>query len=316
MVATPGHLLSPGVRLRLQLRQIRKASQRQERALQVSVSPLDLALGLGPAGLQHDQAHAQPPAQGGHLWVQHGPLAHPIGHDRGVVVDHHRLGDAAQPLQAPHDRVQQVRHGLGQAVDHRVGGRVRQGGHPAVRLAGGAVADRDLGAGLPPVPVGELAGQVAGALVAAGRQERRADGGQVLLEDGDPAGVAVTPQALQDDRGRHLGVGVQHRGDGLLVRIQLGASRLSLVARRLLQPQQPDHRGAAHPQPLGDRGLAQPLALEQPVDLCPVAHLVHPFLLPSTPDGSVSPKPNPVWEVSSFRPARGVKFSADVDRTR
>jgi hypothetical protein len=161
--------------------------------------------------------------------------------------------------------------------------------------------------------VGELAGQVAGALVAAGRQERRANGGHVLLQDGDPTGVAVAAQALQDDRGRYLGVAIQHRGDGVLVGVELGASRLPLVARRLLQPQQPDHRRAAHPQPLGDRGLAQALALEQAVDLCPVVHLVHPFLLPSTTDGSVGPQPDLVWEVSSLRPARGVKLSGGVD---
>ena len=52
--------------------------------------------------------------------MQHGPLADPVGHDRGVVVNHHGLGDATQALQAPHDRLQHVRHGLGQAVDHRV----------------------------------------------------------------------------------------------------------------------------------------------------------------------------------------------------
>jgi hypothetical protein len=59
--------------------------------------------------------------------------------------------------------------------------------------------------------------------------------------------------------------------------------------------------------------LLSPLALEQAVDLCPVLHLVHPFLLPSTTNGSVGPEPTLVWEVSSFRPARGVTFPADVD---
>jgi hypothetical protein len=205
MVAAPGHLLGPGVRLRLQVAEVVEAPQRQERGLQVPVGPLDLALGLGLAGLQHDQAHAQLPAQGGHLWMQHGPFAHPVGHDRGVVVDHHGLGDAAKALQAPHDRVQQVRHGLGQAVHHRMRRAVRQGGHPAVRLAGGAIAHRDLGGGLPPVPVGELPRQIGGALVAASRQERRANGGHLLLQDGDPTGVAGAAQLLQNDRGRHLG---------------------------------------------------------------------------------------------------------------
>jgi hypothetical protein len=135
----------------------------------------------------------------------------------------------------------------------------------------------------------------------------------VLLQDSDPTGIPVAAQALQDDRGRRLGVSIQHRGDGVLVGIQLGARRHPLVARRLIEPQQPDHCWAAHPQPPGDRGLAQPLALEEAMDLCPVVHVVHPFLLPSTTDGSVGPEPNLVWEVSSYRPARDVRFSADVD---
>lgn len=103
MVATPGHLLGPGVGLGLQVCQVLEAPQRQERGLQIPVGPLDLALGLRLARLQHHQAHAQLPAQGGHLGMQHGPLADPVGHDRGVIVDHHGLGDTAQALQASQD---------------------------------------------------------------------------------------------------------------------------------------------------------------------------------------------------------------------
>jgi hypothetical protein len=42
-------------------------------------------------------------------------------------------------------------------------------------------------------------------------------------------------------------------------------------------------------------------------------HVVHPFLLPSIVDRRLGRELAPVWEVSRFRPARGVKFSAGVD---
>jgi pimeloyl-ACP methyl ester carboxylesterase len=61
--------------------------------------------------------------------------------------------------------------------------------------------------------------------LAAGRHKRRANGGHVLLQDGDPAGVAIAAQALQDDRGRHLGVAIQHRGECVLVHVELGGTR-------------------------------------------------------------------------------------------
>jgi hypothetical protein len=45
----------------------------------------------------------------------------------------------------------------------------------------------------------------------------------VLLQDRDPAGVAVAAQVLEDHRRRHLGVPVEHLGDRVPVRIELGA---------------------------------------------------------------------------------------------
>ena len=41
----------------------------------------------------------------------------------------------------------------------------------------------------------------------------------------------------------------------------------------------------------------------KPADLCPVVHVVHPFLLPSQLTGGSGRELNPVWEVLSFRPA-------------
>jgi len=107
----------------------------------------------------------------------------------------------------------------------------------------------------------------------------------VLLQEGDASRVPIPAKVLQDDRGGHLGIGVEHRRDGVLVRIELGAGGLPLVARRFGKLEESDHRGAAHAEPLGDRRLSEALPIVEVVDLCPVVHVVHPFLLPSSMTG-------------------------------
>jgi hypothetical protein len=101
VVAPEGHALGPGVMLGLQVVEAGEAAKRQEGALQGAVGPLDLALGLGLARLQHDQAHAQVPAQGRDLRVQDGLASHASGHDPGVVVDHHGLGHPPRRTRQP-----------------------------------------------------------------------------------------------------------------------------------------------------------------------------------------------------------------------
>ena len=51
-----------------------------------------------------------------------------------------------------------------------------------------ALAHRDLQAGVPPIKLGDLPGQIARALEAAGGQEGGSHPGQMILEDGDPPG--------------------------------------------------------------------------------------------------------------------------------
>jgi hypothetical protein len=109
----------------------------------------------------------------------------------------------------------------------------------------------------------------------------------VILEDRDAARVPVFPEVVQDDRRRDPGVGVEHRRDGVLVLVELGAGCLSGVPRWFRELEQPDHRGAADAEPPGDRRLAQVLPFTEAMDLCPVVHAVHPFLLPSPMDGRV-----------------------------
>ena len=237
-----------------------------------------------------------------------------IRHDRGVVVDDHGVGDPAEAAEAPHASVQEVGHGLGVAVHDGVAGGVGKRGHPAVALPGGAVAHGDPRVfRLPPVAVGDLAGEVGGPLVAPRGEERRTDGGEVVLQDRDAAGVPVGSEVVEDDRGRDLGVRVEHRRDGVLVPVELRAGRLPGVPRRLDELEQPDHRGTTHAEPSGDRRLAQVLPFVEAMDLRPVVHVVHPFLLPSMNDGRFGRELLPVWEVSSLRPARGVNSSGGVD---
>jgi integrase len=115
-------------------------------------------------------------------------------------------------------------------------------------------------------------------LVRARREEARADLGQVLFQDRDPARVPRRAQALADDRrpdGRVLG---QHRRDPVGEGVETGTGRDPDVPRRLPQGEQPVDGVAAHAEPSGDRGLGHPLAMEEPMNLGPVLHLVHSFL--------------------------------------
>jgi hypothetical protein len=120
--------------------------------------------------------------------------------------------------------------------------------------------------------VGELAGQVGGALDAPGRQELRADLHQVVLQDRDAARIAEPAQVLEYHGRRHLGVLVQHRRDLLAIGIEQGALGRSPIVRRFGAIEQPRDRVAGHPQTAGDRRLGQVLAVVEPVDLGPILH--------------------------------------------
>jgi hypothetical protein len=76
--------------------------------------------------------------------------------------------------------------------DEHAGYRHRAASSPTRRAGGPRRFPRDPGLlRLPPVAVGELPGQVGGALVGPGRKERRAHRGHVLLQDRDAAGVGA-----------------------------------------------------------------------------------------------------------------------------
>jgi hypothetical protein len=132
---------------------------------------------------------------------------------------------------------------------------------------------------MPPVDLGELAGQVAGALVGRRGHKRRAHPAQMLLEDRQRAGEALPPQPRGDHRRRDLRVLPQHRGDRIAEWVQLGAGPAALVARRLAEPEQPVDGGTAHPQLGRDRSLAHALDVVETVNLGPVVHAIHPWLL-------------------------------------
>ena len=149
--------------------------------------------------------------------------------------------------------------------------------------------------GVPPVELADLAEELGGALLALGRQELGTHLGQVLLQEGDPAPVALPAQVLDDHGGRHLGLGVvvEEGGDRLLALVKHQGCRGPLVGRRARRGPEPSHGVATHLQLLGNvgGGLAR---RHKAADLCPAVHSAHSSLPPvgghrsegpSTPSG-------------------------------
>ena len=95
-------------------------------------------------------------------------------------------------------------------------------------------------------------------------------------------------------------------------RIELRALRRPLVSRRLPQAQQPVDGVAAHAEPSGDGRLRQPLAMEEPMDLGPVLHLMHSFLPRHELRSREGASHVPGW-VLRFRPAGSAQYSGGVD---
>ena len=105
-------------------------------------------------------------------------------------------GTPPRRVEAAPERRHGVGRGLRVRVDHGVRGREGQRRDEAVGAAAGALAHRHVDAGVPPVGLQELAGRVARAPEVAGGLELRAHARQVVLQDGDAAGVT---QALPPD---------------------------------------------------------------------------------------------------------------------
>jgi hypothetical protein len=73
--------------------------------------------------------------------------------------------------------------------------------------------------------------------------------------------------------------------------------------------------GAAHPELGRDRGLAHALDVVETVDLGPVVHAIHPYLLAlDTRSAQGSTVPNTPWGMFRFRPSSGAQDRAAVDR--
>jgi hypothetical protein len=103
------------------------------------------------------------------------------GHDAGIVVEDEGLGHTTETLEAARQGGTQVTDGAAQGEDRGMGARPGQRGHEAEGFPADAPSHRHGCAGVPPVDLADLAGQVRRALVRAGRQEARADPGEVLL---------------------------------------------------------------------------------------------------------------------------------------
>jgi hypothetical protein len=282
-VAGVGHGGRPLIGLGLQVGQATWRPQGQKRGLQVADRAFDLALALGEAGAQDHWPQPQRPIQRGHLVHQPDRPASSAGHDPGVVVADDRLRQPAETLKAADQGRTVLGSGPGQGEHHPHRSRAGQGGYQPERLPSTALADRHPAAGMPPVDLGELAGQVGRALVAGRGHKLRAHPAQVVFEDRERAGEALASQPGGDHRRGDLRVLAQHRGDGVAERVELGAGRASRIPRWFAQPEQPVDGGAAHPKLGGDGRLAQALDVVETVDLGPVVHVIHPCLLALDP---------------------------------
>lgn len=87
----------------------------------------------------------------------------------------------AEPLQAAEEGWTEIAHGAAEGEDGRMGTRVGQREHEAEGLTLGVTADRDPYAGVSPVELPDLAGQVARALEGPRGEEGGTDPGEVLL---------------------------------------------------------------------------------------------------------------------------------------
>ena len=168
---------------------------------------------------------------------------------------------------------------------------------------------------MPPVGLRELARQVRRPLVGAGGGERRADRGEMVLEDRDATGIAQQPQPLRDDRGWRPGVLIEHRRDRVGERVELARPALAHILRRLIKSREAMHRRPRHPQPHRDRGLVEPFHVNQPVNLSPIKHGVHPQSSRRDQQvaSSISRRTGQTRDVSRIQPAQDAQFSAGVD---
>lgn len=159
-----------------------------------------------------------------------------------------------------------------------MGGAERQRRDEAECLARATAADRDVRAGVPPVDLADLARPVRRSLIGPRGEVRRADLGEVLLEDCDPAPVSVGSDPLADDRRAGGRVGRQELGDPLGERVELRACPGTNIARWLTPGEEPVDRVATDAEAPGDGRPRQSLAMEEPMNLGPVLHLMHSFL--------------------------------------
>ncbi len=312
-MAAPGDLGRPGVVLVLEVVEGDERAQREEARLGVPDRALHPALRLGVRRAEDDRPRMERAEQPRDVVVETGPGPGARGDDGGVVVEHDGAGHPAEAAEAADEAGPQVRGRPSKGEGDRVRRAEGQRRHQTERLARMAVPDRDLRSGVPPVDLADLAGGVHGALVRPRGEVRRAHLREMLLEDRDATGVTERPEVLADHRRAHGRVLREHRGDRVRERVDPGPRRCPPVPRRLREVEQAVDGVAAHPEPPGDRGLREALAMEEPMDLGPVLHLVHSFLprhefplargCQSRPSG-----------VLRFRPARSAQYSGGVDK--
>jgi len=261
----------PLLQLGVEVSRASEAAAGQERGLQVVVGPLDDALVLRLAGLEHDHLRPEGAAEGLALAGQFGLAMTPAA-DRALAVPDQRARHRAEPGDDLPPAGEQIRRRPGRdqlpgqpsgvAGDHRQHRQLRR----STLLA---EPDRQLDRREPQIALRDVSGLIARARGRIGRQVCRAQLSDPLLEHRDPTGPA---DPLGDHRRRHPRVELELLADLRLDRVHDRPGRLALVLRRGIRRDRRAHGVPRDAHLAGDRLDRQTLRPMQPADLGPILH--------------------------------------------
>jgi hypothetical protein len=280
----------PRGELGVEVLRAREPPARQEAGLEILVGPLDQALGLGVAGLAHDDAHGEGSPETLERRSERCPAV-VAAHQRRLVVIDTLAGHAAEVEQTGEVARQDV---MGFARgDHAGHDRARVARHPDDHRQGRqlSLAERNPHRREPQIPLGELAGSILGALTRVSWHEQRPQFAHPVLQDRHRT---VPANALSDHRRRHARKLLQQLPDRRLPPVDSRRSRLAVEHWRPVRAQRHAHRVASNAQPPRDLLDRQSFSPVQPSDLSQVLHVEH-FLPPQPQVGPGSVDPHVEW---------------------
>jgi hypothetical protein len=186
------------------------------------------------------------------------------------------VGQSAQLPQAAANPGQQLRLLLAEHQRAGAGARVAQARNDDPARASLAMTDRHLELGLPDVELADLARPIDRALRRPRRAKQRPHLAQVVIEDRLAAVPAQQLKQLTDPHTRQITVLAKQPRDLGLEWIDLRATPLTRVLRRLVAGDRSPDRLAMQPRPAADLSDRQPAHEPQAPDLRPLLHPDHP----------------------------------------